>query len=152
MLETTLERVNVTMRAMPYTPARAKSRFWAVVGVGWVVLGFSAFWYAQMKGIPGLAAGRATSPGMPFICAYQNAAKPSTTHPTPTTAQKRDFARAGVYGIALIVTFTLSSVVSSIAAAEPPEHLAKLVAARETATAEERGHYAYTQTVRLQEL
>src|SRR5436190_20350760 len=102
------------------------------------------------------AAGRATSPGMPFICAYQNAAKPSSTHPTPTTAQKRDFARAGVYGIALIVTFMVSSAVSgfasSMAAAEPPEHLVKLVAARETATAEERGHYAYTQTVRLQEL
>src|SRR5438045_1728016 len=53
---TTLETVNVTMRAMPYTPARAKSRFWAVVGVGWVLLGFAAFWYAQMKGIPGLVA------------------------------------------------------------------------------------------------
>src|SRR3954466_3734483 len=93
------------------------------------------------------AAGRATSPGMPFNCAYQNAAMPSSTHPTPTTARKRDSARAGVYGIALIVTFAFPSAVLSMAAAEPPDHLAKLVAAREPAPAEEPGLYAYTQTV-----
>ncbi len=37
-------------------------------------------------------------------------------------------------------------------AAEPPANLAKRVAARETATSEERSHYAYTQSVRFQEL
>lgn len=36
--------------------------------------------------------------------------------------------------------------------AEPPANLAKRIAARESATAEERSHYAYTQSVRLQEL
>jgi hypothetical protein len=37
-------------------------------------------------------------------------------------------------------------------ATDPPENLAKRVAQRETETAEERSHYAYTQSVRLQEL
>jgi hypothetical protein len=40
----------------------------------------------------------------------------------------------------------------SLRAAEPPANLAKRVAQRETETAEERSHYAYTQLVRLQEL
>ncbi len=40
----------------------------------------------------------------------------------------------------------------AISAAEPPSNLAKRVAARETATAEERSHYFYTQSVRLQEI
>lgn len=81
---------------------------------------------------------------MPFICAYMNAAMLSKTHPTPTTARNR----AGEYGIALMLTF----VACSQSAAEPPGNLAKLVAARETATAEERAHYAFTQTFRLQEM
>ena len=37
-------------------------------------------------------------------------------------------------------------------AGEPPANLAKRVAQRETETAEERSHYTYTQSVRLQEL
>jgi len=37
-------------------------------------------------------------------------------------------------------------------AADPPSNLAKRVAQRETETAEERSHYAYTQSMRLQEL
>ena len=37
-------------------------------------------------------------------------------------------------------------------AADPPSNLAKKVAARESATAEERSHYFYTQSVRLQEM
>jgi hypothetical protein len=90
------------------------------------------------------AAGRATIAGMPFICAYTNAAKASNTHPTPTTARKRP----GEYGIAAMIAFTAFS----LPAAEPPANLAKLVAARETAIAEERSHYAYTQSVRLQEM
>src|SRR5947209_3627782 len=90
------------------------------------------------------AAGRATIAGMPFICAYRKAAKASGNHPTPTTARKRP----GEYGIAAIIAFTTLS----LTAAEPPGNLSKLVAARETATAEERSHYAYTQSVRRQEL
>ncbi len=39
-----------------------------------------------------------------------------------------------------------------IRAADPPSNLAKRVAQRETETAEERSHYTYTQSVRLQEL
>jgi hypothetical protein len=54
-----------------------------------------------------------------------------------------------VYGIGLIVTF---GALTLLRAAEPPEHLARLVAARETATAEERSHYTYAQSVRLQEM
>ena len=54
-----------------------------------------------------------------------------------------------MYGIGLIVTF---GALTLLRAAEPPEHLARLVAARETATAEERSHYTYTQSVRLQEM
>jgi hypothetical protein len=68
----------------------------------------------------------------------------SNTHPAPTTARKRP----GAYGIAAMIAFTALS----LSAAEPPGNLAKLVAARETATAEERAHYAYTQFVRLQEM
>jgi uncharacterized protein len=41
---------------MPYTPARPGARFLAVVGIGWVLLGIAAFWYAQLKGIPALVA------------------------------------------------------------------------------------------------
>ena len=37
-------------------------------------------------------------------------------------------------------------------AAEPPADLAKRVAHRESETAEERRHYAYTQSVKLQEI
>src|SRR5260370_42348412 len=95
------------------------------------------------------AAGRATIPGMPFMRAYQNAAKPSTTHPTPTTAQKRAFGRAGAHGIGFIVTFIVCPFLASgLIAAAPPARLAKLVAARDTATAHERGHYAYPHSVR----
>jgi hypothetical protein len=82
---------------------------------------------------------------MLFMPAYTNAATPSTNHPTPTTAQKR----LGVYGIGVMIALLAGF---PLPAAEPPANLAKRVAARETATAEERGHYAYTQAVRLQEL
>ena len=81
---------------------------------------------------------------MPFIRAYATAANASTNHPTPTTARKRP----GEYGIAVMIAFSAFS----LGAAEPPANLAKLVAARETSTAEERSHYTYTQSVRLQEL
>ena len=81
---------------------------------------------------------------MLFMPAYTNAATLSTTHPKPVTAQKR----LGVYGIAAIIALVANC---PARAADPPANLAKRVAARETATAEERAHYAYTQSVRLQE-
>ena len=81
---------------------------------------------------------------MPFICAYTYAANASTTHPTPTTARKLP----GKFGIAVIIALAALP----LTAADPPANLAKLVAARETATAEERSHYAYTQSFRLQEM
>jgi hypothetical protein len=82
---------------------------------------------------------------MLFMPAYKYAARASTNHPAPTTAQKR----LGEYGIGVIIAFL---VVCPAWAADPPANLARRVAARESATAEERGHYAYTQSVRLQEL
>ncbi len=39
-----------------------------------------------------------------------------------------------------------------VSAVDPPANIAKRVAQRETETADARGHYAYTQSVRLQEL
>jgi hypothetical protein len=39
-----------------------------------------------------------------------------------------------------------------VLASDPPPNLAKRVAQRETETAEERSHYSYTQSMRLQEL
>ena len=82
---------------------------------------------------------------MLFVPAYQTAATMRTSHPAPTTAQYR----LGVYGIAAIIAFCTAI---PLRAADPPANLAKLVAARETATAGERSHYTYTQSVRLQEL
>lgn len=52
-------------------------------------------------------------------------------------------------GIALIVALCGNAVLH---AAEPPANLAKRVARRESETAEERSHYAYTQSVRLNEM
>jgi hypothetical protein len=82
---------------------------------------------------------------MAFMRAYINAGSPSATPPTLTAARKRP----GEFGIAVIIAF---GAVLSLNAAEPPPNLAKRVAQRETETAEERGHYTYTQSVRLQEM
>lgn len=82
---------------------------------------------------------------MLFMPAYTTAATMRTNHPTPTTAQYR----RGVYGIAAIIAFCTAF---PLLAADPPGNLAKRVAARESATAEERSHYTYTQSVRLQEM
>src|SRR5689334_11025760 len=83
--------------------------------------------------------------GMPFMSAYTNAARPSSIHPTLTAARKRP----GEFGIAVIIAFMA---VLPVRAASPPSNLATRVAQRETETAEERSHYTYTQSVRLQEL
>ena len=77
--------------------------------------------------------------------AYTKAAVPSSNHPTLTAARKRP----GEFGIAAIIAFAC---ILPVFAADPPAGLAKRIAQRETETAEERSHYAYTQSVRLQEL
>ena len=46
---TTLKQASVMITAMP----NSLSRFKAVLGAGWVLLGLAAFLYARMKGIPG---------------------------------------------------------------------------------------------------
>src|SRR4051812_23125225 len=81
--------------------------------------------------------------------AYTRAADASTIHPTLTAARKRP----REVGIAVILALGAGLVSGGILwASDPPANLAKLVATRETATAEERSHYAYTQSVRLEEL
>jgi hypothetical protein len=77
--------------------------------------------------------------------AYTHAARPSSTHPTLTAARKRP----GEFGIAAIIAFMA---ILPVRADGPPPNLARRVAQRETETAEERSHYTYAQTVRLQEL
>jgi hypothetical protein len=94
--------------------------------------------------------GRAAHAGMPFMRAYTNAANPSNTHPALTAAPKLPGERRpGESGIAVIIALAAAL---PLLAADPPANLAKRVAQRETETAEERSHYTYTQTVRLQEL
>jgi hypothetical protein len=53
---------------------------------------------------------------------------------------------------AAIIAAIITSGAPPVRAADPPGNLAKRVAQRETETADERSHYAYTQSVRLQEL
>jgi hypothetical protein len=70
--------------------------------------------------------------------------------PAPVTAASRTRAsRPGEFVIAVIIAFTGALPLS---AADPPPDLARRVAHRESETVEERRHYAYTQSVRLQEL
>src|SRR5215469_4343623 len=91
------------------------------------------------------AIGTAAHAGMPFMRAYTTAADPRATQPTPTAAPKR----ASEFGIAAIIAF---AAIFPAFASDPPANLAKHVAQRESETAEERSHYAYTQSVWLQEL
>ena len=61
--------------------------------------------------------------------------------------------RPGEFGIAVIIALgCLGSLSVPLLAKDPPPDLAKRVAHRESETAEERRQYAYTQSVRLQEL
>jgi hypothetical protein len=76
--------------------------------------------------------------------AYMTAASARRIQPTSTVAVKR---RAGF--IAVMITLGCGT---ALWAADPPGNIAKRVAQRESETAEERSHYAYTQSVRLQEL
>jgi len=95
------------------------------------------------------AIGQAAHSGMPFQRAYIHAASPSSSHPTPVTRASE----ARLSGIAVIIALAFSgSVPAPLLARDPPGDLAKRVAHRESQTASERSQYAYTQSVRVQEL
>lgn len=82
--------------------------------------------------------------------AYIHAPKASNNHPAPraTTSPARVW-RPGEFGIAVMIALTG---LVALRAAEPPADLAKRVAHRESETAEERRQYAYTQSVKLEEI
>ena len=105
------------------------------------------------------AIGSAAHPGMLFMRAYENAPKPSSNHPAPnmpTSLCPASLARAsrpGEFGIAVMIALAcLGPLPTPLYAKDPPPDLAKRVAHRESETAEERRQYAYTQSVRLQEI
>src|SRR5690349_20228168 len=104
------------------------------------------------------ATGSAAHGGMDFQRAYTNAAAASTTHPPAITHASVVHAslarmRTGVCGIAVIIALRIpASLASPLLAKDPPPDLARRAAHRETETEAERSHYAYTQSVRLQEL
>jgi hypothetical protein len=82
--------------------------------------------------------------------AYIHAPNPSSNHPAPSTpASPACVPRPGEFGIAVMIALACCIPLS---AADPPQDLAKRVAHRESETAEERRQYAYTQSVRLQEI
>ena len=87
---------------------------------------------------------------MPFMRAYIHAPNPSNNQPAPNSAASVTRARRpGEFVIAVIIAFTCFV---PLRAADPPPDLAKRVAHRESETADERRQYAYTQSLRLQEL
>jgi hypothetical protein len=87
---------------------------------------------------------------MPFMRAYIHAPNPSNTQPAPSApANLTRPSRPGEFVIAVIIALTC---LTPLRAADPPPDLAKRVAHRESETAEERRHYAYTQSVALQEI
>jgi hypothetical protein len=104
------------------------------------------------------ATGSAAQVGMDFQRAYTNAAAASTTQPPAITHAGAAHAsparmRTGVCGIAVIIALGIPvSFASPLLAKDPPPDLARRAAHRETETEAERSDYAYTQSVRLQEL
>jgi hypothetical protein len=87
---------------------------------------------------------------MLFMRAYIHAPNPSSTQPAPSAAANLTRApRPGEFVIAVIIAFTC---LTPLRAADPPVDLARRVAHRESETAEERRHYAYTQSVSLAEI
>src|SRR5579863_2970848 len=100
------------------------------------------------------ATGRAAHPGMPLMRAYNHAPSPICNHPAPSTqASPPRLPRPGEFGIAVMIALAFPGALRSpLYAKEPPADLAKQVAHRESQTAEERRQYAYTQSVRLQEM
>src|SRR5580693_2157630 len=100
------------------------------------------------------ATGRAAHTGMPLMRAYNHAPSASSNHPAPSTqASPPRVPLPGELAIAVMIALALLGLLRSpLDAKEPPPDLAKRVAHRESQTAEERRQYAYTQSVRLQEL
>jgi hypothetical protein len=85
-----------------------------------------------------------------FMRAYSDAPSPSSIHAAASaTAGLTRAPRPGEIVIAVIIALTL---IVPMRAADPPPDLAKRVAHRESETTEERRHYAYRQSVLLQEL
>src|ERR1035438_7824579 len=103
------------------------------------------------------ATGRAAHPEMLLMRANIHAPTASSNHPKPSVPmirpRPRIRPRPGEFGIAVIIALgCLGSLSVPLLAKDPPPDLAKRVAHRESETAEERRQYAYTQSVRLQEL
>lgn len=82
--------------------------------------------------------------------AYIHAASASSSHPAANAHAAPARVRwPGEFGIAVIIALAC---LMPLRAMDPPPDLVKRVAHRESETAEERRQYAYTQSVRLQEL
>src|ERR1700722_15348662 len=96
------------------------------------------------------ATGKVAHSGYPFMRAYIHAPSASSNHPAPSpTASPARFVRPGEFGIAVMIAL---GCLVPLRALEPPADVAKRVAHRESQTAEERRQYAYTQSVKLQEI
>src|SRR6202167_6005947 len=96
------------------------------------------------------ATGRAAHPGMLLMRANIHAPSASSNHPAPSAAASgARMPRPGEFGIAVMIALAC---LAPLSAKDPPPDLAKRVAHRESEAAEERRQYAYTQSVRLQEL
>src|SRR3954452_21695630 len=96
----------------------------------------------------------AAQAGMFFARAYTMPAAASRIQPIATAARKPAYRRfSGGMGIGLMVTALCAiPLAGALAAQDPPENLAKLVAHRESETEAERNEYIYRQTVALEEL
>src|SRR5580658_6536193 len=104
------------------------------------------------------AIGSAAHAGMLFMRANIHAPKPSSNHPAPSNPTRPPGFRChgqrpGEFGIAVMIALAcLTPLSAPLSAKDPPPDLAKRVAHRESETAAERRQYAYTQSVRLQEM
>ena len=87
--------------------------------------------------------------GTCLACAKPHATAPSTTHPITTAIRKPVSDRCTVV---ILATALLLYPLRFPAAEAPPADLIKRIAHHEAETVEERGNYAYRQTVRLTEL
>src|SRR5580698_3921095 len=93
------------------------------------------------------ATGRAVHSGMPRMRAYIHAPDPRRNQPAPSSHASE--ARRCELGIAVMIALAW---LAPLYAGDPPADLAKRVAHRESETADARRQYAYTQSVRLQEI
>lgn len=106
------------------------------------------------------ATGSAAHSGMLFMRAYIHAANPSSNQPAPSVfanasrpASEARWPRPGEFAIAVMIALGFPVLFCvPLWAKDPPADLAKRVSHRESETASERRQYAYTQSVRLQEM